>query len=65
MVGDSLEHDIAGAQNVGFATAFVRGGIHAENFKFARNEFEVEELILQLATQAGVDPPDYSLAWFR
>ncbi|WP_224814314.1 TIGR01459 family HAD-type hydrolase [Hasllibacter sp. MH4015] len=32
MVGDSLEHDIAGGDAAGWATAFVRGGLHAAAF---------------------------------
>ena len=32
MVGDSLEHDIGGAQNVGFASALVRSGVHSNDF---------------------------------
>lgn len=32
MVGDSLEHDIAGGHAAGWATAFVQGGLHAADF---------------------------------
>ncbi|MEJ6394820.1 TIGR01459 family HAD-type hydrolase [Gymnodinialimonas sp. 2305UL16-5] len=32
MVGDSLEHDIAGGQGAGWDTCFVRGGLHAGAF---------------------------------
>ncbi|MEO0382089.1 MAG: TIGR01459 family HAD-type hydrolase [Pseudomonadota bacterium] len=32
MVGDSLEHDIAGGANAGWKTAFVMGGLHAAAF---------------------------------
>ncbi len=32
MVGDSLEHDIAGARSAGWASAFVEGGLHAADF---------------------------------
>jgi len=32
MVGDSLEHDIAGGHGAGWATAFVRGGLHGRVF---------------------------------
>ncbi|MEL6915476.1 MAG: TIGR01459 family HAD-type hydrolase [Pseudomonadota bacterium] len=32
MVGDSLEHDIAGANGAGWDSLFVRGGLHAEAF---------------------------------
>ncbi|MEL6267520.1 MAG: TIGR01459 family HAD-type hydrolase, partial [Pseudomonadota bacterium] len=36
MIGDSLEHDIAGAQAVGMATMLVRGGIQADTPAGAR-----------------------------
>lgn len=32
MVGDSLEHDIAGGRAAGWQTAFVTGGLHADSF---------------------------------
>lgn len=32
MVGDSLEHDIAGGHAAGWSTAFIRGGLHASAF---------------------------------
>jgi HAD superfamily hydrolase (TIGR01459 family) len=32
MVGDSLEHDIAGGANAGWITALVMGGLHADAF---------------------------------
>ncbi|MEK0081975.1 TIGR01459 family HAD-type hydrolase [Benzoatithermus flavus] len=31
-IGDSLEHDIKGAENVGIASCFLMGGIHAAGF---------------------------------
>lgn len=33
MVGDSLEHDIAGGAAAGWSTAFVMGGLHVDAFK--------------------------------
>ncbi|MBO6673793.1 MAG: TIGR01459 family HAD-type hydrolase [Rhizobiales bacterium] len=33
MVGDSLEHDVAGGAAAGWKTAFVTGGLHAEAFE--------------------------------
>ena len=37
-VGDSLEHDVAGAASVGLPCAFVAGGVHAEALSIRRGE---------------------------
>ena len=31
-IGDSLEHDIKGAESMGIASCFLMGGIHAAGF---------------------------------
>lgn len=64
MVGDSLEHDIAGAQRAGFGTAWVRGGIHADAFTGSEGAGQLASITQDLATQKGVEPPDYSLEYF-
>lgn len=61
MVGDSLEHDIAGAQNVGFPSAFIRNGIHAAEFSGMLEENDVQEITNRLSTETDVRPPEYSL----
>jgi HAD superfamily hydrolase (TIGR01459 family) len=56
MIGDSPEHDVAGAKSMGFATVLVRTGIHAG--------LSEEELMRLCASHGG--PPDFlaaSLAW--
>jgi HAD superfamily hydrolase (TIGR01459 family) len=56
MIGDSPEHDIAGARSMGFATALVRTGIHADLS---------EQELARLWTMHG-GAPDFlleSLAW--
>lgn len=63
MVGDSLEHDIAGAQVVGIASAFVRDGIHAKDFAGATSETLINEICDRLVTQTGIRPPDFSLKY--
>jgi HAD superfamily hydrolase (TIGR01459 family) len=65
MVGDSLEHDIAGAQSVGFLSVFIRRGIHADDFSTATTDVQIEEVGQQLVTAAGVNPPDFSLEFLR
>ena len=61
MVGDSLEHDIAGAQNVGFASAFIRGGIHAADFSTADADEQVAATTDRLVEGMRVASPDFSL----
>ncbi len=63
MVGDSLEHDIAGALEMGFASAFVRGGIHANDFTGASSETLITEICDRLVAQTGIRPPDFSLPY--
>ena len=55
MVGDSLEHDIAGAKNVGWDSLLVAGGLYAEAFENAQAESTLEDL-LQFS---GYSAPDF------
>lgn len=64
MVGDSLEHDIAGAQRAGFRSAWVRGGIHAGAFAEPSDEVRLASTTQELAQEKGVEPPDFSLQSF-
>lgn len=59
MVGDSLEHDIAGGHGAGWATAFIRGGLHAD--AFARSA-DIPETIARLAEKDNAPMPNYTLA---
>ena len=65
MVGDSMEHDVAGARNVGWSTALVRGGIHRDEFKTATDGDSILAGLGQLAARYGGVTPDYSLAALR
>lgn len=64
MVGDSLEHDIAGAQRAGFGTAWVRGGIHADAFDRSEDASKLATLTEELANRKRAPLPDFSLAYF-
>lgn len=64
MVGDSLEHDIAGAQQVGFGTAWVRGGIHADRFDGNEDTDRLVSITEELAETMGVQAPQFSLKYF-
>lgn len=59
MVGDSLEHDIAGGHGAGWATAFVRGGLHAK--AFGRGA-DIMQTIATLAQADTAPMPTYTLA---
>lgn len=61
MVGDSLEHDIAGARAAGWRSVFVRGGLHAEAFANGR----IEDTIADLARTMGTPLPDFTLDYLR
>lgn len=61
MVGDSLEHDIAGGQKVGFKTALVRGGIHTSDFPNSAGNDQIHATLRSLAEQHRNQPPDFSL----
>ena len=64
MVGDSLEHDIGGAQNVGFSSALVRGGVHSNAFAGSLQECELDRIIHELSARERVDPPTFCLEYF-
>ena len=58
MIGDSLEHDIAGAAGAGWSTLFIRGGLHAEAFAAGR---PVLPALSDLVTAHGTPSPTYTL----
>ena len=61
VVGDSLEHDIAGGQKVGFQTALVRGGIHSGDFPDGAGNDKINATLRSLAEQHRIEPPAFSL----
>lgn len=61
MVGDSLEHDVAGARNAGLATAFVYGGIHASEFAGLTEGESIAERLEHLVGTFNGSEPDYAL----
>jgi ribonucleotide monophosphatase NagD (HAD superfamily) len=52
-VGDSLEHDVAGANEAGVESVFVCGGIHAKELGMRRVASAAE-----VGDGSGVAPPD-------
>lgn len=61
MVGDSLEHDIAGAANAGWQTLLIRGGIHASDFQSG----DIASDLTALLTIKGTAVPNFSLQSLR
>ena len=61
MVGDSLEHDIAGAANAGWSTLFVRGGIDAAAFTFGEVQYNLDRLL----TTKQMVAPNFSIQTLR
>ena len=60
-IGDSIEHDIKGANDMGFASCFIRNGIHRDAFGKGVDEMSV---IDRLTAEHG-GRPDFALADFR
>lgn len=56
-VGDSLEHDIAGANTAGVSSLFITSGIHA-------TELSNEKSIIELGQKFDVKPTHY-IDWFK
>jgi len=56
-VGDSLEHDIAGANGAGISSLFITSGIHAD-------KISGQDSIEKLARQYKVSP-DFYIDWFK
>ena len=61
MVGDSLHHDILGAQTAGWANLLIRIGIHAPDI----HSDAISNDITALAKANTMPPPDFSLADLR
>ncbi|MCR9199433.1 MAG: TIGR01459 family HAD-type hydrolase [Planctomycetaceae bacterium] len=64
MVGDSLEHDIAGAQRVGVRSLFVRGGLHETQFPPDADEAVIAATIDRLRDSRHAAAPDFSIHFF-
>lgn len=58
MVGDSLEHDITGANAAGWSTCFVEGGLHAVDLVTSDQDGALQQLV---ATRRA-PTPDYAIA---
>ena len=57
MVGDSLEHDIAGAQTAGWDSLLIQGGLYAEAFATD----DSNETLARLVAAQSCQPPTYRM----
>lgn len=55
-VGDSLEHDIAGAQNAGIASCFLTAGIHAADFPPGMSRAACQHVMDELCARHDTRP---------
>jgi HAD superfamily hydrolase (TIGR01459 family) len=65
MIGDSMEHDVAGGAALGLSTLFVCGGIHRPAFERLDDPAEIGRRIARLAREHGVPPPDFAIDMLR
>ncbi|HEY9056945.1 MAG TPA: TIGR01459 family HAD-type hydrolase [Aurantimonas sp.] len=64
MVGDSLQHDVAGASAAGWQTLFVRDGLHAQSLADKRGG-DLDAQIDKLASEDGAPLPDYTIGMLQ
>ncbi|MGY9033347.1 MAG: TIGR01459 family HAD-type hydrolase [Rhodobacterales bacterium] len=57
MVGDSLEHDIAGGQAAGWDTLLIQGGLYAAEFSHGSHDV----VLARLVTEKSCETPTYSI----
>ncbi|PZX41231.1 HAD superfamily hydrolase (TIGR01459 family) [Roseinatronobacter thiooxidans] len=62
MVGDSLEHDIAGAAAAGWHSAFIEGGLHRATFAACE---DAPASLQALCHETGFALPDFTLSTLR
>lgn len=55
MVGDSMEHDIAGAQSAGWDSLLIEGGLYAERFAQGKSE----DVLIEIAREKDCNLPTY------
>lgn len=61
MVGDSLEHDIAGGRAAGWSTALIRNGLYARTFA----KGSAGAILNRLTADMSAPAPDYTLEWLQ
>jgi HAD superfamily hydrolase (TIGR01459 family) len=64
-VGDSLEHDVAGAHARGLATCLVASGIHLDELPVEGEADQLIDAVERLAARMDAPPPDFVVRHFR
>lgn len=58
-IGDSLHHDIAGANAAGIASVLIMGGVHRDEVKCGLGELPSDEVLSKLFATHGGETPTY------
>jgi ribonucleotide monophosphatase NagD (HAD superfamily) len=61
MVGDSMEHDIAGAHMAGWDSLLIECGLYAERFRHG----DGNRVVAEIATEKNCKPPTYRIEGLR
>mmetsp|Transcript_24016 Transcript_24016/g.48604 ORF Transcript_24016/g.48604 Transcript_24016/m.48604 type:complete len:326 (-) Transcript_24016:145-1122(-) len=64
-VGDSLHHDIAGANAAGIPSVFVTGGIHCDELGKPKGQLPEEESLRALFKESGGHTPTHVVPMFK
>ena len=65
MIGDSMEHDIAGANCANFLSALVMSGVHKPALEVAKSERELQLGVEALSKEHGTASPDFCVERLR
>ncbi len=61
MIGDSMEHDIAGAQKAGWDSLLIEGGLYADRFANGSGDL----IVAEIAAEKNCAPPTYRIKGLR
>ena len=61
MVGDSMEHDIAGAQGAGWDSLLIEGGLYVDRFANG----DGDDVVAEIAREKGCQMPTYRIEGLR
>jgi ribonucleotide monophosphatase NagD (HAD superfamily) len=64
-VGDSLHHDIAGANAAGISNIFITGGIHSEYFDYPVGDMPNKDDLNALFKEEGGNYPTHVAPMFK
>ena len=56
MIGDSLAHDVRGAQSIGLDSALIANGVHAGSFKKIQTTSDIRKILKMMGQNYGITP---------